>query len=104
MTMTNYKRSNTIDGLPSTFNILFVTRTGKKCELCTKRIKGEEIEKGLILYTDDFEYVHKQCLSKKGILYEHLRKDDLSSPVKLILPNNKPYKGKKSAAEDKSAS
>lgn len=88
------KRANMIDGLPSTFNVLFVLRTGKKCELCTKYIKKDEITKKLVLYTDEFEFVHKPCLEKKGIIYEHLRKEDLSAPVKLMLRTGKSYKAK----------
>lgn len=93
------KRANMIDGLPSSFNILFVLRSGKKCDLCTKRIKKEEIAKNVIVYTDEFEYVHKQCLVKKGIAYEHIRPEDLSSPVKLILSNKKSNKTKKMSTE-----
>ena len=88
------KRTNMIDGLPSTFNTLFVTRTGKKCGLCTKRIKKEEIENNLLLYTDEFEYVHKKCLAKKEILYKHIREGDLNSPVKLIVEKKKSSKPK----------
>jgi len=86
MPETKTKKIDTIDGVPLSFNVPFVTRSRKKCELCNKLIKKEEIEENLILYTDEFEFAHKPCLSKNNISYEHLRAHDLSSPVKLMLP------------------
>lgn len=86
------KRANMIDGIPSSFNVQFVLRSGKKCELCNKRIKKEDIAKQVIIYTDELEFVHKPCLVQKEIFYQHLKEHDLSSPVKLKFSDGRPYK------------
>lgn len=77
-----FKRTNLIDGMPSSFDVTHVTKGGKKCRLCTNLIKKKEIENNAIIYTDDFDFSHKSCLAESGVLYEHVRPDDLSSPVK----------------------
>ncbi|MDP2692822.1 MAG: hypothetical protein Q8O88_04250 [bacterium] len=96
MIETKNKKISTIDGVPLSFNTQFIIRARKKCELCNKHIKKEELEENTILYTDEFEFVHKRCLNEKDILYTHLRVHDLSSPVKLMLPTGKVGKNKKS--------
>jgi hypothetical protein len=99
MTESVNKRANMIDGLPSTFNTSFIIRSGKKCGICEKRIKKEDISKNIILYTDEFECVHKQCLIKKNIFYQHIRENDFSSPIKLLHSTGKVYKSKKEKVE-----
>ena len=94
MIETQNEKTSTIDGVPLSFNVQFVTGTRKKCELCNKRISKEDLEENTILYTDEFEFVHKPCLSDNGITYKHLREHDLNSPAKLMLPSEKVSKKK----------
>lgn len=85
MPETYIKRANMIDGIPSSFDVTYVTKAGKKCPLCKKKIKKDEISRNVIAYIDEFEFTHKSCLSKNEVFYEHMRPNDLSSPAKLLI-------------------
>jgi hypothetical protein len=100
MAETHLRRANMIDGLPSSFDVTYVIKTGKKCSLCTKRIKKEEVSKNEVIYTDEFEFSHKPCLSTNGLFYEHIRPDDASSPVKLMNKKIKKNQEKKTAEQN----
>jgi|ERR1035437_8875850 hypothetical protein len=82
-------RKNFIDGLPLTYEVSFVLKTHKFCDFCKKKFLKNDIEENKIIYTDEFELSHKECLSKEGVSYNHSKEGDYSSPVFLTISKEK---------------
>ena len=78
-----YNRKNSIDGLPSSYDYNYVLKTNKKCSWCQKKIIQVEVENNSIICTEDFEFIHKDCVNKNGYEIIHTNPKDLSSMIKL---------------------
>jgi hypothetical protein len=79
----NYNRKNIIDGLPTSYDFNYVLKTNKKCFFCQKKINQFEIENNSIICTEEFEFIHKDCVGKNGFEIVHYNPKDLSSLIKL---------------------
>jgi len=79
----SYNRKNTIDGLPASYDYNYVLKTNKKCSLCQKKIIQLEIENNSIICTEEFDFIHKDCVDKNGYEIIHINPKDLSSMIKL---------------------
>ena len=83
----NFVRKGVIDGLPSSFDFNFVTKTHKTCSLCGQKFVEYDISENKIVYADAIvnqkvlEFVHKQCMEENNFKYNHLRENDFASPV-----------------------
>jgi len=75
------KRKGLIDGVPSSFNTNFVVNSNKKCQFCDKAFNNKDLDENSIVYTDEFDFVHKTCIIEEGFIYTHTKPADLSSPV-----------------------
>jgi ferredoxin-fold anticodon binding domain-containing protein len=80
--MKNYfDKKISIGGLPYSYDSNYVLRTEKQCGLCMEKLEKSDIEHEKILFTDEFSFVHKECLKSKKIDFRHIRENDINSPV-----------------------
>ncbi len=79
--MKNNPRQNLIDGLPNTYDVTYVTKTNKHCELCSKVCTELEIHSNQIICSENFEFYHKNCLINMNMTYKHSKPEDLSSVI-----------------------
>jgi hypothetical protein len=79
----SYNRKNFIDGLPNSYDFNYVLKTNKKCSLCQKKISQSDIESNFILCTEDFDFIHKECVNKNDYEIIHNNPKDLSSMIRL---------------------
>lgn len=81
-------KKNIIDGLPSSYDHNYVLKTNKVCLFCQKRIKSNELENNMIICTEDFDFLHKECISKNSYEIIHSNPKDFTSMIKLKkIPN-----------------
>ena len=76
-------RQGLIDGLPNSFDTGYVIKTLKTCNSCKNLITENEISINEIIYTEEMDFFHKQCLKSSGITYQHYNSEDLSTPIVL---------------------
>lgn len=76
-------RKNIIDGLPTSYDHNYVLKTNKRCFFCQKRILQSDIENNLVACTEDFDFIHKDCVEKNGYEIIHNNPKDLSSMLKI---------------------
>lgn len=79
----NVKRNNIIDGLPISYDLNYVIKTNKKCFFCQKNIKLIEIEDNLVACSEDFEFMHKKCISDNSYELIYSNPKDVTSMIKL---------------------
>ena len=73
-----------IEGLPSSYDVNYITTAHKKCYFCEKEIGINEIYDGEIIYIDFYDFSHTICLNNSDVEYAHIRKGDYNSPVSPI--------------------
>ena len=78
-----------IEGMPASYDVSYIIKTDKKCGVCKQKITAEEINAKQIVYADRIEFCHKKCLEGVGIIYEHLKENDLNSPIRLLKKGTK---------------
>lgn len=76
-------RKNLIDGLPISYDSNYVCKTNKKCFICQSEFRPIEIEDNEILCTEDFEFIHKNCVEKSGLEIIYSNPKDFTSMIKL---------------------
>ncbi len=81
-----------IEGLPVSYDVSYILKTKKKCNLCTKGFTKKQINESKVLYLEFYDFVHKKCVSENNIEYKHIRKKDLYSPAQLIKKKKKKKK------------
>ena len=80
----NFNRRGLVDGIPFSFDFSYIVKSKKECEFCSNIITQQDIDNNYLIYTDEFNFSHKDCISKNNIEYKHLRKNDYSSPITII--------------------
>jgi hypothetical protein len=76
-------RKNLIDGLPSSYDSNYISKTNKKCSICQSEFKSQEIEDNEILCTEDFDFMHKPCVEKNDLEIVYANPKDFTSMIKL---------------------
>jgi len=74
-----------IDGMPSTYNCNYVLMNKIKCFSCKNVITEEDLLSNNIVFVEDIDFNHKDCLSQLNINYRHKKENDKNSPALLIL-------------------
>ena len=82
------RRKNLIDGLPVSYDFNYVIKTEKCCKLCSKLISADEIENNSIACTENFEFLHKECLDPKDYELVYSKPKDPTSMIKLMRKKN----------------
>jgi len=76
-------RKNLIDGLPTSYDHNYVLKTNKKCFLCHKKIDSVDLESNSVICTEDFEFMHKNCVSKNNFEIVYVKPKDFTSMIKI---------------------
>jgi len=79
----SHNRKNIIDGLPTSYDYNYVLKTNKKCYLCQNKIKVSDIENNLIICTEDFDFIHKDCVERNKFELIYSNPKDFTSMIKL---------------------
>lgn len=79
----SYNRKNIIDGLPTSYDHNYILKTSKKCFLCQKKISVGDLETNAILCTEEFEFIHKECVKKNNFDVIYANPKDITSMIKL---------------------
>lgn len=79
----NNKRKNIIDGLPVSYDFNYVTKTNKSCYFCQKKIKLTEIEENAIACSEEFEFMHKDCVFNHDYELVYSNPKEITSMIKL---------------------
>jgi predicted nuclease of predicted toxin-antitoxin system len=78
-----HSRKNIIDGLPTSYDYNYVLKTNKKCNFCQHKITLTEIENNSIICTEDFDFLHKECIEKNKYELIYSNPKDFTSMIKL---------------------
>jgi galactose-1-phosphate uridylyltransferase len=76
-------RKNIIDGLPISYDHNYVLKTNKKCFFCHKNIDSTDLESNSIACSEDFEFMHKHCISKNNFEMVYVKPKDFTSMIKI---------------------
>lgn len=77
-------RTGLIDGLPNSYNTVYVTDHNKTCGCCSKYITKGNIQKNEVVCIDAMDFYHKKCLTIKFIKYTHAKENDKSSIASFV--------------------
>lgn len=72
-------RTGLIDGLPNSYNTVYVTEHDKTCGCCSKYITKANIQKNEVVCIEASDFYHKKCLTNENIEYTHMKENDKSS-------------------------
>jgi len=76
-------KKNLIDGLPTSYDHNYVLKTNKKCFFCHKKIDSTDLELNSIICTEDFDFMHKDCVVKNNFEIVFVKPKDFTSMVKI---------------------
>ena len=74
-----------IEGLPASYDAIYIIKRKKKCSLCVNLFKIKEINEREVVYLDYYNFAHKSCLSDNNIEYKHLKKNNINSPIQPLI-------------------